>query len=283
MSLLKLTLVFGLVFVFTAETVSPMDFSDMDFARDTMMQYSSGTERTVQILKPDFKTVKVPIIPVVPKSKKGWLSRRRRASTRRSKPRMKSTTKLVFVRQAKTYRARSSPSNTFLEALTTIERGVADAKAAQRKMRYSNQKLQAMKATIKLAVQNRLFQYARHKLGQTLFLIKAHSAKRTSRSKRSTQNKASTFINDLKQTMGSAQFDKFMAVMGDVTLMFAIDTTGSMSDEIETAKRIAVDVINYPRENPVNYILSPFSDPSKYKCVYNSSVYHTRIYGIYIR
>jgi len=71
-------------------------------------------------------------------------------------------------------------------------------------------------------------------------------------------------MDDLKQSMGPAKFDEFMAVMGDVTLMFAIDTTGSMSDEIATAKRIAVDVINYPRQNPVSYILSPFNDPCKY-------------------
>ena len=53
-----------------------------------------------------------------------------------------------------------------------------------------------------------------------------------------------------------------MAVQGDVSLMFVIDDTGSMSEEIEAAKSIAIDIINYPREAPiVTYILSPFNDP----------------------
>ena len=63
--------------------------------------------------------------------------------------------------------------------------------------------------------------------------------------------------------MSPGKFDKLMAVQGDVTLMFAIDTTGSMSDEIDNAKKIAIEVVNYDRNNPVNYILSPFNDPSK--------------------
>jgi len=71
-----------------------------------------------------------------------------------------------------------------------------------------------------------MFQFARNKLGQALFYIKRDSSRRP---KRSTQNQASSFMDDLKQSMGPAKFDEFMAVMGDVTLMFAIDTTGSMT------------------------------------------------------
>ena len=51
-------------------------------------------------------------------------------------------------------------------------------------------------------------------------------------------------------------------MQGDVALMFAIDDTGSMSDEILAAKNIAADIINYKRKVPIKeYILSAFNDP----------------------
>lgn len=171
--------------------------------------------------------------------------------------------KLTFVQQTKTYDRRKAPSNKFLEALNAIERGVADAKAAE-KWNNDAQNVQPKAGSttniLKLAVQNRMFQYARNKLGRTLYHLEQSTTKRP---KRSTQTEASSFMSDLKKKLGSEKFDEFMAVMGDVTLMFAIDTSGSMSDDIDTAKKIAVDVINYPRKNPVSYILSPFNDPGR--------------------
>ena len=53
-----------------------------------------------------------------------------------------------------------------------------------------------------------------------------------------------------------------MAFGGDVTLAFAIDTTGSMSNEIGSAKTIAQDIVDWPRNKYVDYILSPFNDPA---------------------
>ncbi|PFX21151.1 von Willebrand factor A domain-containing protein 7 [Stylophora pistillata] len=80
------------------------------------------------------------------------------------------------------------------------------------------------------------------------------------RSKRSTSG--SNFLQGLRRQLGASTFDSFMAVQGDVSLMFAIDTTGSMGEEIQAAKNIAIDIINYPRNASVtNYILSPFNDP----------------------
>ena len=52
--------------------------------------------------------------------------------------------------------------------------------------------------------------------------------------------------------------------------MFAIDSTGSMSNEIQAAKKIATDIINHPREAPINeFILSPFNDPYPRECSRN--------------
>lgn len=52
-----------------------------------------------------------------------------------------------------------------------------------------------------------------------------------------------------------------MAVQGDVSQMFVIDDTGSMGEEIQSTKKIAIDIIKYSRQVPVEYILSPFNDP----------------------
>ncbi|KAK3730532.1 hypothetical protein QZH41_017239 [Actinostola sp. cb2023] len=263
MSVLKVAVVLGFVLVFTHYS-SSMDFSAMNFARSILMQYSGGTRRTVQFLEP--KIILIPVTPTPTKRTRKVFGHGAAMGYggRISEPKKTFKKKLTVVRgETKTYNTRSTPSNKFLEALTTVERGVADAKAAESWLRYSPQKLQSLKNTIKLAAGKRMYQYSRHRLGEALFLLR-NSGAASSRPKRSTRNQTSSlsFVDDLKQSMGPAKFDEFMAVMGDVTLMFAIDTTGSMREEIATAKRIAVDVINYPRQNPVSYILSPFNDPS---------------------
>ena len=52
-----------------------------------------------------------------------------------------------------------------------------------------------------------------------------------------------------------------MAFDGGVTLAFAMDTTGSMYNEIGEAKDLALGIINQKRTYDVDYILSPFNDP----------------------
>ena len=87
----------------------------------------------------------------------------------------------------------------------------------------------------------------------------------TGRTKRSSEKEGSKFLQGLRQRVGSSTFDSFMAVQGDVSLMFVIDDTGSMREEIQAAKNIANDIINYKRDVPIKeYILSPFNDP--YPC-----------------
>lgn len=52
-----------------------------------------------------------------------------------------------------------------------------------------------------------------------------------------------------------------MAEDGEVTLAFALDTTGSMSDDIDSAKKIVIGIVNSHQGQSVDYILSPFNDP----------------------
>ena len=70
-----------------------------------------------------------------------------------------------------------------------------------------------------------------------------------------------TIIPSLKKELGSDGFNELMSVDGDVSLMFTIDTTGSMSTEIRAAKEIVKSIASYPRKSSVDYVLSPFNDP----------------------
>ena len=67
----------------------------------------------------------------------------------------------------------------------------------------------------------------------------------------------------IKKDLGGDSFKTFLGVKGKITLIFVIDNTGSMADEIAAAKAIAKSIVNQPRKEAVNYILSPFNDPSK--------------------
>ena len=67
----------------------------------------------------------------------------------------------------------------------------------------------------------------------------------------------------LRKVLSKKEFDILLGITGDVSLVFVIDTTGSMGDEIEAAKTIVKAIAAHPRDSSVDFILSPFSDPSK--------------------
>ena len=72
------------------------------------------------------------------------------------------------------------------------------------------------------------------------------------------------FMKMIETEIGKEKFQKFVGTknLDRTTLMFAIDDTGSMADEIQAAKDIATYIVNYKRGNlEVDYILSPFNDP----------------------
>ena len=74
---------------------------------------------------------------------------------------------------------------------------------------------------------------------------------------------AQIYLDKLQREIGDKKMDKILSAKGCSTLMFAIDITGSMGDEINTAKAIAKQIVNVTRESEFDYILSPFSDPGK--------------------
>ena len=74
---------------------------------------------------------------------------------------------------------------------------------------------------------------------------------------------ASQFLETVKDQVGVKEFDALVARQGGKTLAFAVDTTGSMTDDIKAARAIAKAIIQEQRTQKVDFILSPFGDPSK--------------------
>ena len=70
-----------------------------------------------------------------------------------------------------------------------------------------------------------------------------------------------TYLDRLRRVVGDKDMDKILSAQGDSTLIFAIDTTGSMGEDIQAAKTIAKEIITATRDSEVDYILSPFNDP----------------------
>ena len=81
------------------------------------------------------------------------------------------------------------------------------------------------------------------------------------RGKRSAGYDVKKFLNDIKRDLGNEKFSDFLALQGEVTLIFALDVTGSMHDEIQASKEMIKKISQYDRSEPVDYILTTFSDP----------------------
>ncbi|EDO42760.1 predicted protein [Nematostella vectensis] len=68
-------------------------------------------------------------------------------------------------------------------------------------------------------------------------------------------------IKEIHDNMGDKAFKDFLAVNGNVSLIFVVDTTGSMTAEITAAKNTIRALTGYKRSEAVDYILSPYNDP----------------------
>ena len=80
----------------------------------------------------------------------------------------------------------------------------------------------------------------------TITKIKEQRTK-TGRGKRQTIVSTTNFLGNLRRSIGDAAFNELLAMQGQVTLMFAIDKTGSMQKEIDTAKKIAQSIVDQNR------------------------------------
>ena len=254
--------------------------TSLQFTRDALMGFSHGSQRRVEILTP--KKTKRIISPREQLLEKLVRQNSRRVSyssgyTYELTIPTKNITReeITYKKESRTYKPRLSPSNKFLEAINDIERAVAKAKASG--FRYRKETFHKLKGLLARAIRNKSYKYAREVLGKIMYLLSTKSSaprrskRTTSGNKTTPETEGGNFLQDLRKKLGASVFDSFMAVQGDVSLMFAIDNTGSMSEEIQAAKNIAIDIINYPRNSSVKkYILSPFNDPypGTYKTFY---------------
>ncbi|XP_036372563.1 von Willebrand factor A domain-containing protein 7 [Megalops cyprinoides] len=71
-------------------------------------------------------------------------------------------------------------------------------------------------------------------------------------------------LEDIRAAAGDNNFLRLMGITRSSVLCFVIDTTGSMSDDIAEAKRVAFSIIDSKKgtaDEPSSYILVPFNDP----------------------
>ena len=71
----------------------------------------------------------------------------------------------------------------------------------------------------------------------------------------------------LYNLIGEQKFRKLLNLDVGTSLTFVIDTTGSMSDEIEAVREETIDIVNTNRGTcfaASKYVIVPFNDPGKF-------------------
>ncbi|XP_030594425.1 von Willebrand factor A domain-containing protein 7-like [Archocentrus centrarchus] len=71
-------------------------------------------------------------------------------------------------------------------------------------------------------------------------------------------------LEDVRLAVGDDDFLRMMGIARSSVVCFVIDTTGSMSDDIEEARSVAYEIIDSykgTQDEPSEYILVPFNDP----------------------
>ena len=132
-----------LLFVLCAHKTYGNFLSSLRFTRESLMQFSRGTRRTVEILTPKKTITKTIEKTAVLPTQKDYFGldekplgiepffERPSVDSSTARPNIPVTeTVVTYHRKRKVYRPRSSPSNKFLEVLNVIERAVANANAS---------------------------------------------------------------------------------------------------------------------------------------------------------
>lgn len=161
---------------------------------------------------------------------------------------------------------RSGPSNTFLKTVDEIEKFVYDAQAKRLYYSQSTRRLDKIKDYIKLASKYNNNRFIQQSLGHALYTTIDIEKRKAGRKKRCSicASAVIKYMKTIMKEIGNKKFDEMICVQEKLNLMFAIDDTGSMGNEIDAVKAIAKFIVKYPRNAKIeNYILSPFNDPSK--------------------
>ena len=169
------------------------------------------------------------------------------------------------------FQSDSSPSNSLLTNMEEIEKAVYESQAHRSLYLQTPARVKKIEGIIKLAAQYGKGKFLRQSLGHALYttinIQKSKHSSLTSRRKKRCAicvNAVKEMMQSIKTEIGKDKFEKVIGKQNDnkATLMFAVDDTGSMYQEIQAVKDIATYIVNFSRPNlEVDYILSPFSDP----------------------
>lgn len=111
-----------------------------------------------------------------------------------------------------------------------------------------------------MAVNSDHFSFARSTLGKALY-VNIQILIKEERTPDEICNGGVEMLKELKNK-SSPNFDLVFGSGGESTLMFTIDTTGSMSAEIYAARQMVSAIIDVVKEQPVDCIVAPFNDPT---------------------
>lgn len=154
-------------------------------------------------------------------------------------------------------------SSKVFEAKADVQRAILQAQASPLNRVFTEKRLRNLLESIHLAVNAGSFKFARWALGTGMFGQVKFEQKARRRKTRSLSDYVDNFLTKVKRKITIPKFKEMMSVDRDSTLMFAIDTTGSMRGEIDAAKAIAKAIVDWPRNQniTVEYVLAPFNDP----------------------
>lgn len=172
-------------------------------------------------------------------------------------------------------------TNAFLKVIDGFEKEIAELHAALRRRSVTPGTIGKIEDFIKKAARNQRTnaKIVRTLMSHGLFFAELQGYERAKRKRErlSIEKRgilylivgAQHFLQNIFQQIGNDSLKTFLAINGEVTLIFVIDTTGSMTGDIKAAQAISEQIIKArSRKNnstvDVNFILSPFNDPSKY-------------------
>ncbi|XP_065069649.1 hemicentin-1-like isoform X2 [Rhopilema esculentum] len=169
---------------------------------------------------------------------------------------------------------KQQPSGKFYEAAIQITKEVATAHAAAQRSPDEAVDVKKLVQYMKAASSTSTKDLARSALARTLYgYFKAYlsgSGSKFPLGLNSISFAAAHFLETLRDEVGERSFNRLVARGGAKTLAFAIDTTGSMTDDIKAAKAITKAILAEERKEKVDFILSPFADPAFGPVVYKT-------------
>ena len=174
----------------------------------------------------------------------------------------------------------TEPAGKFYTTVFAVMKAVAEAHASSQTKKNKKLDVNLLKDHLRWATKNRNFLGVTEQIGKTLVAFFDITSKTiSSEENKSVKNEekekekvevdevalmaeaAQVFLGALADDIGEEIYDQLIVREGDSSLIFVIDATGSMANEIRTAREITKSIIREKRNGNVSYILTTFRDP----------------------